>query len=30
MSQSAVKVSVHRAIKSLGDDLGEGGGDENR
>jgi RNA polymerase sigma-70 factor, ECF subfamily len=30
MSQSAVKVSVHRAIKSLGDDLGEGDGDENR
>jgi RNA polymerase sigma-70 factor (ECF subfamily) len=25
MSETAVKVSVHRAIKSLGEDLGEGG-----
>jgi RNA polymerase sigma-70 factor, ECF subfamily len=30
MSESAVKVSVHRALKSLGENLGEGSGDENR
>ena len=30
MSESAVKVSVHRAIKSLGEDLKDGGGDADR
>ena len=30
MSESAVKVSVHRAIKSLGEELKEGRGDADR
>jgi RNA polymerase sigma-70 factor (ECF subfamily) len=30
MSESAVKVSVHRAIKSLGEELKDGGGDADR
>jgi RNA polymerase sigma-70 factor (ECF subfamily) len=30
MSESAVKVTVHRAIKSLGEELNEGGGDADR
>jgi len=30
MSESAVKVTVHRAIKSLGEDINPGGGDADR
>ena len=30
MSESAVKVTVHRAIKSLGEDVNPGGGDADR
>ena len=30
LSESAVKVTVHRAIKSLGEDVNPGGGDADR
>jgi RNA polymerase sigma-70 factor (ECF subfamily) len=30
LSESAVKVTVHRAIKSLGEDVAKGGGDADR